>query len=446
LRYTAGTKITPKPMPVDGPPTHINYLPREHAAAAFSFAAGQNFYILKGAPLAIRLNGADLRAADFTAEFPPRWDVKFAQAGADVVCTVTAPAETEARTGRVMIRNKKSGELVLTLPIMSPVSAETALLGRDAEGQPGIRVDMVNNGAEAKTVNWTVELIDAWPMVDCGFTFNQPGKLEAYLKGDTEGQATLDGGATRVLELRVADFAPQTVYKVRTTITDAEGRRTVSERYAGGFAVAKRLDKGAKLDKAFWDTCQPEYINTINSVFRFGARADTWKGPEDLSAVWRCAWDDDNFYMLVDVTDDVYSIQHADGAIWNQDGLQFLFDPPRTQAEKAGKYDISVGYGKGKGPQAWYNLTAHHSIPEGDATSKYKISIADWPAGGAGGKRYTLAIPWNMLAPFKPASGANLGMGMILNEDDGNGRVGFNGWFSGPHSKNLDDVGDVILE
>ena len=34
---------------------------------------------------------------------------------------------------------------------------------------------------------------------------------------------------------------------------------------------------------------------------------------------------------------------------------------------------------------------------------------------------------------------------MILNEDDGNGRTGFMGWFSGAHSKQLDLVGDVIL-
>ena len=34
----------------------------------------------------------------------------------------------------------------------------------------------------------------------------------------------------------------------------------------------------------------------------------------------------------------------------------------------------------------------------------------------------------------------------ILNEDDGEGRIGFSGWFSGPHSKDLDHVGDLVLE
>ena len=50
--------------------------------------------------------------------------------------------------------------------------------------------------------------------------------------------------------------------------------------------------------------------------------------------------------------------------------------------------------------------------------------------GSAGGRRYEVAIPWAQLAPFQPAAGANLGMTMILNEDDGDGRAGFMGWFS----------------
>jgi hypothetical protein len=56
-----------------------------------------------------------------------------------------------------------------------------------------------------------------------------------------------------------------------------------------------------------------------------------------------------------------------------------------------------------------------------------------------------VAIPWAQLAPFQPAAGANLGMTMILNEDDGDGRAGFMGWFSGAHSKQLDLVGDLVL-
>ena len=38
-----------------------------------------------------------------------------------------------------------------------------------------------------------------------------------------------------------------------------------------------------------------------------------------------------------------------------------------------------------------------------------------------------------------------IGYGNDLRSDDGAGRVGFMGWFSGVHSKQLDLAGDVVL-
>jgi hypothetical protein len=58
---------------------------------------------------------------------------------------------------------------------------------------------------------------------------------------------------------------------------------------------------------------------------------------------------------------------------------------------------------------------------------------------------YEIAIPWSRLAPFKPKPGADLGLAMILNENDGQGRKSFMGWFGGVHLKETDFVGDVIL-
>ena len=429
---------------------------------AFALAdGGAPLAIVKGKTRAIRLAGAALKAADFRAELPPRWSATFAQSGTDVICTITAPAETEARAGRIMIQKlaaasdsatgKPCGELALTLPIMSPITVETALAGADPDGQPGILATLTNNGAEPKTVNWNIELLDAWAIKKGEFDLQQPGRLASYLKGQTEGQAALAPGATLSLDARIADFAPQTLYRVRVTVTDDTGRRATTERYAGGFAQLPRATApiaiDAKHDEPIWKRARPEVINTAAAAYRFDyhtPKPAPWSDPADLSATWRGAWDDDYLYLAIDVTDDHFTAPHADANIWNQDGLQFLFDPARTTAEKVGKYDYTLSAGP-KGMQAWCLLTAHPEVPEGDATDAIKMAVANFPEGGRGGKRYELAIPWTRIAPFKPAVGANLGMGFILNEDDGKGRAGFSGWFSGPHTKNLDDIGDVIL-
>jgi len=44
-----------------------------------------------------------------------------------------------------------------------------------------------------------------------------------------------------------------------------------------------------------------------------------------------------------------------------------------------------------------------------------------------------------------PAVGANLGLALIVNEDDGPGRRSFMGWFGDVHAKQVDTVGDLIL-
>ena len=49
------------------------------------------------------------------------------------------------------------------------------------------------------------------------------------------------------------------------------------------------------------------------------------------------------------------------------------------------------------------------------------------------------------LLPFKPGAGANLGLAMALNEDDGPGRDGFMAWFGDIQAKEVSPVADLIL-
>ena len=97
-----------------------------------------------------------------------------------------------------------------------------------------------------------------------------------------------------------------------------------------------------------------------------------------------------------------------------------------------------------KGPQAWCFLSGASTTPVG-AVTDIVVACKPRPDGGAGGMVYELAIPWSRLAPFKPVAGANLGLSMIVNEDDGKGRTGFIGWFGNPHTKQIDTVGDLVL-
>jgi len=116
-----------------------------------------------------------------------------------------------------------------------------------------------------------------------------------------------------------------------------------------------------------------------------------------------------------------------------------MVDPARESADKPGKYDLAAAITK-KGPQAWCFLSA--GAPSGEAKD---ILVSAKRTGARGDITYVVAFPWSRLAPFKPAVGADLGMCVTINEDDGPGRMAFMSWFGDVQNKRVDTVGDLIL-
>ena len=121
-------------------------------------------------------------------------------------------------------------------------------------------------------------------------------------------------------------------------------------------------------------------------------------------------------------------------------------DPARSEKEKPGKYDYSMGLSHSSGTgKAWCHLSGNSATSTGEV--KDIIVGTKRATDGTGGMTYEIAIPWAGLASFKPAAGANLGLTVALNEDNGKGgRHSFMGWFGDVQSKAVDFVGDLILK
>jgi hypothetical protein len=273
------------------------------------------------------------------------------------------------------------------------------------------------------------------------------GKANAYFAEASKGSVALEGGKTSEVVVPLADVDSQTAYTVRATVSDASGRTIALERFVAGFVAVPRAKGEIKpdgtLDEADWQRSPVLPLDQQRQVFRFNAQMPAWKGLADLSATLQFLWDDRYLYVGVNVTDDVFANPKEDGDIWAQDGLQFLIDPARDSATtKPGKYDYAAALGQ-KGPQAWCYLSADPGVPNGEV--KDILLSCKRANDGTGGVVYELAIPWSRVAPFQPAVGAALGLAMIINEDDGAGRIGFMMWFGNPHTKEVDTVGDLVL-
>jgi hypothetical protein len=315
-----------------------------------------------------------------------------------------------------------------------------------AAGQPpGVKLVLKNNGKEKQDVTWTLALPNQITLEKGSYEKHVP--TQAQFSGDAKGQLSIDPGASQEVVLPLTGIDPLTVYHVHSQVTDSSGETAIRDRNVAGFVAVPKatgpISLDGVLDEADWQKAPVENINEERQYFSFDPEQVKWKGPADLSGTIRFLWDDQYLYVGVEVTDDIAGALQDDNLLWDQDGLQFLIDPCRGLDENVGKYDYSVGIGK-HGLRAWCDLTADPRAPNGVA-SDIKLS-AKRKGDGSGSITYEIAFPWSRLAPFKPGAGADLGLTMILNEDDGKGRQSFMGWFGSASSKQVDAVGDLILQ
>lgn len=426
-------------------------LPAAPNAPALSLEAPPAM-VVRGAStsVTVALNGAG--AGEVNLEAPPFWTVTKAAARTGegkpaVRFSVSAPADTAARMADLCVTlgtgERRQAELYWRPSVSGQLGL--SLLPRPAakDRPPAVEVTIRNNGAAPQEVSWDLSL--AAEQALAAGEFGPPAPAAAHFTEAPAGSLTLAGGQTRQLVLPLAEVDPLKLYRVRASVTDTSGRRLVSERLVGGFVRVPRMKSPPKLDgvldEAAWAEAPAQRLDTAAQVFKVSPEAAPWKGPADLSATAQFLWDDRCLYLGVKVTDDVAGGLLQDDRIWAQDGLQLLIDPARASTEKPGKYDLGAALGK-KGPQAWRFLSADPRVPAGAAP---EIRVAVKRRDGTGAITYEVAIPWKSLAPFQPRPGADLGLTLGLNEDDGGGRKSFMTWFGNVHTKQSETVGDLVL-
>lgn len=365
---------------------------------------------------------------------------------------LTAPEASAIREAdlTVSLKNaagKITGQLYYRPAVTGSTSMEV-LPQPLVEGQaPSVKLVLHNNSTQPQQVSWDLAISGEQSLEKGDFT--KTGPSSAYFNETPSGSVELAGGQSKEYVLPLAEADLYKVYHLVANMRDPMGRSMRVERPMAAFygvpKASAALSMDGSLDEPAWKTAPVRKLDQEPQFYGFQQKerpSPDWTGPADLSADIRYLWDDDFLYVAVQVTDDKTGGLKADDQIWAQDGLQFLIDPVRTSSQKPGKYDYSVAVGK-NGPQTWCNLSADGEAPTGNVPA---VKVAEKRAGdGTATRTYEIAFPWSRIAPFKPAPGGDLGLTLIVNEDDGNGRDAFMTWFGNAHSKQVDTVGDLIL-
>jgi hypothetical protein len=129
----------------------------------------------------------------------------------------------------------------------------------------------------------------------------------------------------------------------------------------------------------------------------------TISGASDCSATWKALWDNNNLYVLVDVTDD--SKWNDSANQWDDDCVELMIDGGN---EKAGSYDANdrqyvFGWGDTTAREAGGRNATGVVFAYADPTStSYRIEIR---------------VPWTAVG-VSPVSGANIGIDVHVDDDD----------------------------
>ena len=414
--------------------------------------------MVAGEPARFSVQLENLKKEQIELQLPPFWTQVQCQENQEngstiLTYTVKGTEQSSIREADIHLQARDEHGLVLADLSYRPVIAgalSLQVLPNPYEKGKKVSVDLQirNNSTSAQTLEWDVELYGEQELDNGNFTSQQIPT--AYFVSVPSGNLTLAGNETRNLTLEMDNVDLYKVYRIRATVRDALGRVVVQERPVSSFygvsKVRKKIKVDGHLDEADWKkalVCKLDKRSQFFAFVRREAAVQDWTGPDDLSAEIRYLWDDDYFYVSLDVKDDIAGkIVQSDADLWQQDGLQFLIDPVRTQQYKIGKYEYSIGEGT-KGVQTWCTLSATGSVATGNKPDvKVAISRAK---DGSGDVVYEIAFPWSCLAPFDVKPGANLGLALIVNEDDGGGRNAYMTWFGNVNSKDVDTVGDLIL-
>jgi len=139
-----------------------------------------------------------------------------------------------------------------------------------------------------------------------------------------------------------------------------------------------------------------------------------WRGPQDLSSRASLAWDDENLYLLVRVTDDKHVTPDLQGGGFpNGDSLQIAVDVMNDAYETAGFDDDDREYGVVVDAKGTHTHQTHPPDPSPDFQTAAKRTGNETV--------YEMAFPWSELGR-KALPSMVFSLNFITNENDGAGR------------------------
>lgn len=147
-----------------------------------------------------------------------------------------------------------------------------------------------------------------------------------------------------------------------------------------------------------------------------------WDGTDDVRAIWRLGWDQNNLYAAVQVKDDVHVQTQRGNTIFKGDGVSLQLDT-ELEADYGSRlspddYQINLSPGDFAGNPAGAYLFRGDNSGNLVDMSGHHAQIGAQPTGN--GYSVEAAIPWSDLG-ISPQDGLQIGIALNVNDNDSPG-------------------------
>ena len=214
----------------------------------------------------------------------------------------------------------------------------------------------------------------------------------------------------------IAKLKQEMAQKDLPTVQRRDVRRALNEIDPPIFQVSP-APPGTRLDN---ETGDPAVIDSVDNYVPFTAES-AWQGPQDLSARIYAVWNNLGVSLAVDVKDDKFVPPEPGHPLDSGDSIRIAFNGMSEPAFINRSENVVIAMGLVDGRTV---INTEREISEDDqsvATGR----ITQSPDGK--GARYELFVPWQMLRRdprFRPGDRKDLRLGVVINDNDGDGVKG----------------------
>ncbi|WP_186320237.1 glycosyl hydrolase family 28-related protein [Paenibacillus sp. Y412MC10] len=189
----------------------------------------------------------------------------------------------------------------------------------------------------------------------------------------------------------------------------------------------ERYETSVKLSQSFASRSETtDHTPTIevSGPEHYYSVGGSWGGADDLGLTSKVTWDEAHLYVNVDVKDNVHSQTFTGGDIWQGDSLQVGIDLAKEDGAASRQVnELGFALNEDGSVQKW-RWRAPDGITPGPLESVQAVVTRDETAKVT---HYELTLPFEALhgAGYDFRADKPIGLALLVNENDGDGRSGF---------------------